>query len=269
MGDQRLKIHRAHRWIVPLFNQATCKKCLWQSPSRHYCHRHFVDGSVALQLLSRCLQPLGPQPVSRGETAWWREMGESRMHNGLWQGPQPAVSSSFTSAISAMSATNPFASGWQVLCCRRARGGGFQGIHQVQAASASPSHLPSPDHEHLCQVLKHLGLSNQLEMMALVHLRAEKANHITKKDPPVWRVTAVARTPHQTTWLGNTNCPNALSYPMSFLLRKEHMLLRAVLRKGKNRINTLGGSSLQHKPKVHFVWKRKDGQICLWASRCY
>lgn len=48
-----------------------------------------------------------------------------------------------------------------------------------------------------------------------------------------------------------------LSYHMSFLLRKEHTLLQAVLRKGKNKLSTLGGSSWQHKPKFHFVLQEK------------
>lgn len=40
-------------------------------------------GSLNVLLISCLLQPLGPQPVSRGEAAWWRKINESEQ-NTRW-----------------------------------------------------------------------------------------------------------------------------------------------------------------------------------------
>lgn len=159
----------------------------------------------------------------------------------------------------------PFTSGQELLCCQRARGGGFLRVTQSRQYLDPQYTLLGP----LPPVLpRHLLVeswsgqdchSSWREGSGASQGRMTK--QVAKRDSTGLESHCLGMSPSSKHPAGgDANCPqqDVLSWSMSFLLRKEHSLLQAVLGKGKNKLCTLGGSSLQHTLEFHLVLQEKQ-----------
>lgn len=152
----------------------------------------------------------------------------------------------------------PFASGYEVLCCWSTRGGGFQGLPSPGSASfpfTPPALTRSIFVKSWSAWVCHVGWRRWLWCISGQNKKTCCKNRFPwARESLPWQEPLIKMSCLETQTVPSKML---LSYRMSFLLRKEHTLLH--VRKGRNKLSTLGGSSLQHKPKFHFALKEKQG----------